>query len=155
MTSGQEPSPPPGWYPVDGGQQRYWDGEAWTDAVAPGAPIPAPTPGAVATRSSADETTMATLIHVTALFTGIFGPLIIWLLRRDQSEFVDHHGREAINFQITLYIAAFVSFILIFVLIGFAFLLLIFIAQFLFPILAAVSASRGQDYRYPLTLRLL
>ncbi|MDH3294158.1 MAG: DUF4870 domain-containing protein [Acidimicrobiia bacterium] len=162
MTSGHETPPPPGWYPVDGGQ-RYWDGEAWTDLVSP-LPPPEPAaggvvggaaPGAVVPRSTTDESTMATLIHISAIFTGIIGPVIIWALKRDQSDFVDRHGREAMNFQITLYIAAFISFILVFVLIGFLFLFAIFVAQILFPILAAVAASRGQDYRYPLTLRLL
>lgn len=98
---------------------------------------------------------MAVLIHVLAIFTGIFGPLIIWLIKRDESAFIDHHGREAMNFQITLYLAGFVSFILVIVLIGLVFLLAIFVLAIVMPIIAALAASRHEEYRYPLTLRLL
>ncbi len=154
MNPGPAEQAPAGWYPVDGGGQRYWDGQAWTDAVSPppGAPIPAGSPVPVGTT---DENTMALLIHVTAIFTGIIGPIIIWAIKKDESEFIDYHGKEAINFQITLYIAAFVSFLLVFVLIGIPLLLLIFLAQFVLPIMAAIGASRGERFRYPLTLRLL
>lgn len=183
--TGGDPSAPAGWYPVDGGQQRYWDGSRWTEHIAPlagptGAPAPAagvddfagsdpfrsdPMPGGavpftapnhpVATAITDDDRTMAVLIHVLAIFTGFLGPLIVWLIKRDQSVFVDHHGKEALNLQITLFLAWIVTFLAVFVLIGLLFIPFLLIIGLLFPILAAVAANRGEFYRFPAVIRFL
>jgi uncharacterized Tic20 family protein len=142
--------PPPGWYDDGTGSQRYWTGRSWANPVLPGS-----SSTATARMSSSDETTIAMLIHVLSLVTGVFGPLVIWLLKRDQSDFVDAHGREAINFQVTLYIAAIVSFLLMFVLIGFLLLAALFVLQFLMPLFAALMAAGHRPFRYPFTIRLL
>ena len=93
----------------------------------PAPPAPGPQPGPPGTGPygapgvgplSQDEKTMAMLIHLSGIFTGFVGPLIIWLIKKDESPFVDRHGKTALNFFITLAIAAFVSVILIIVLIG-------------------------------------
>ncbi len=56
-----------------------------------------------------DERTMAMLIHLLAILTGIIGTLILWLVKKDTSHFIDHHGKEAVNFQITLFIVSMVA----------------------------------------------
>lgn len=66
-----------------------------------------------------DEKGMATLVQVLAIFTGFLGPLIIWFMAKPEQPFVKHHAAEALNFQITVTIAAFVSGLLMLVLIGF------------------------------------
>lgn len=104
---------------------------------------------------SSDDTTMAVLIHVLLIFTGFVGPLIIWLIKKDQSPFVDRHGRTALNFAITLTIASVVSAILILVLIGLVFLLILMVVGFVLPIMAAVKAGRGEEYTYPFTIKFL
>lgn len=146
MSASQDPNAPPGWYPVDAMNQRYWDGRAWTEHIAP---LDA------GTEPSNDERTIAVLIHVLSLFSSFLAPLIIWLVKRDQSPFIDHHGKEALNFQITMFIAWSTALVLVFVLIGLLLLPILFVIQIVVPIVAAVGANKGMWYRYPLTLRLL
>lgn len=102
-----------------------------------------------------DEQMWAVLSHVGALLVGFLAPLIIWLIYRDRSPYVRHHSAEALNFWITCLIGYVVSFVLIFVVIGILTFAAIGIAHLVFGILAAVAASRGEWYRYPLTLRLI
>lgn len=149
---------PPGWYPSDDGQQRYWDGTAWTEHVAPAAPAasPAAQPGsAMAVASTSDETSMAALAHGLAIFAAFLGPLIILLVKGDSSRFVKHHAIEALNFSISVTIAAFVSAVLIIVLVGLILLPVVAIGALVLHVMAAVAASRGEWYRYPLSIRLI
>ena len=96
---------------------------------------------------------MALLVHVSAIFTGFVGPLIIWLIKKDESPFVDRHGKTALNFQFTLMIAMFVSIILIFVLIGILTTLALIVVAFVFPIMGAIAANKGEEYTYPLAIK--
>ena len=86
-------------------------------------------------------------------FGGAVGAAIFWLLRRDASEVVDRHGREALNFQLTMLIFALLIIPLCFIFIGLLLLPVLLIVGILFPILGASAASRGEDYRYPMTIR--
>lgn len=115
----------------------------------------------VSTNPSKDECNMGMLAHLIALvgilipFGSILGPLVIWLVKRDQSTFVDAHGKEAINFNITVAIAGFVSALLMAVLIGFVMILVVLVFWLVCLIKASMAASRGEMYSYPFTLRLL
>lgn len=104
---------------------------------------------------SNDERLFAALIYVTSIFTTILGPLIIWLIKKDQSPFVDFHGREYFNFIISYAIYGLVASVLTFVLIGFVLLPIIGIAAFVFTIVAAIKAYEGSEYRIPLIIRIL
>lgn len=83
------------------------------------------------------------------------GPLIIWLVRRDESPFVEAHAREALNFQISLIIYGIVSLILIIVLIGILLLIALALFALIFMIIAGIKAATGEQYRYPLTIRFI
>jgi uncharacterized Tic20 family protein len=85
----------------------------------------------------------------------IVGPLIIWLIKRDEMSFVSDQGREALNFNISMTIYMMVAGVLIFVLIGIPLMIVLGIAWLVLTILAAVKANEGVAYRYPLTLRLV
>ena len=85
----------------------------------------------------------------------LLGPLVLWLLKRDVDPFVDEQGKEAVNFQLTMLLAAFVSFVLVLVLIGFVLLLIVAIMMIVFPIIAAIKVSNGEHYRYPLAIRFI
>jgi uncharacterized Tic20 family protein len=88
-------------------------------------------------------------------FGNILGPLVIWLVKKDDSAFVDDQGKEALNFNITISIAGFVAFLLTFVVIGAFLLPIIGIFWLVMTIVAAVKANGGEYYRYPLTIRLI
>jgi len=84
----------------------------------------------------------------------ILGPLIIWLIKKDASPYLDAQGRELLNFQISYLIYALVSFVLCFILIGFPLLVVIGIAMLVLTIIGIVSAAEGKVYRFPLTIRM-
>ena len=113
------------------------------------------------TEASKDEKNLALLCHLLT-FTGyiipfgnILGPLIIFLIKKDQSPFIRQHAVEALNFQISLTIYAIISALLIFVLVGFLMIVAVAIVGVVFTIIAAISASEGKIYRYPLTIRMV
>ena len=111
---------------------------------------------------SKDEQNWAMICHLSALAGflvpcgNIFGPLLVWLLKRAEFPMVEVHGKEALNFQISVTIAVAICVPLIFVLIGIPLMFLIGIGALIMTVIAAVKVSNGNfDYRYPLSLRLL
>ena len=85
----------------------------------------------------------------------LVGPLIIWLAKRQDSPEIDAHGKESMNFQISMLIWNCIAAILILVLIGIPLLILLHILNIIFVIVASIQASEGKLYRYPLTIRLI
>lgn len=111
---------------------------------------------------SKEERTMAMLCHLLAFsglvipFVGhILGPLVIWLVKKDTMPAVDAHGKESINFQITLTIVitacALTSFLILPALIAIA----VAIAAMILIIMNAIKANEGQTVRYPFTIRFI
>lgn len=106
-----------------------------------------------------EEKTHAMLCHLLALsgivipFGNIIGPLIMWLMKKDHSYFVDMHGKESLNFQISNLIYTFISGLLMFIVIGFVTTPILFIFWLVMTIIASIRASEGNGYRYPLTIR--
>ncbi len=88
-------------------------------------------------------------------FGNIIAPLILWLIKRPESPLLDRTGKEVLNFQITYTIYAAVAGILCFVLIGFLILPVVFILWVVLMVVAAVRTGNGEEYKYPLTIRLL
>jgi len=113
--------------------------------------------------STPDDRTMGLLCHLLALLTGFLGPLILWLVKKDQSPFIDHHGREALNFQITKLIYFFgggmLTVVLMFVggigIVLFPLLFIMAILMIIAEIMAAIAANRGEWYRYPCCIRIV
>lgn len=109
-----------------------------------------------------DERTMGMLCHLLGILTGFVGPLILWLVKKDESAFIDHHGKEALNFQITYILVALgasaVIFVLCFLVIGFFLLPVLFVLPILViiaGIIACISANNGEWSRYPGCIRLI
>ncbi len=88
-------------------------------------------------------------------FGNIIGPLIIYLIKKDEYEFVNDQGKEVLNFQITWSIIFFVSIILIFIGIGLFMLIGFGIAWLILVIVATIKANEGVYYRYPMTIKFL
>jgi len=104
---------------------------------------------------SSDDKNIVVLTHLGGILFSFLPGLIVWLLKKDDSAYIGENAREALNFQITLMIAYFISGILAFILIGFALIWLLWLANIIFCIMAAVATSKGESYRYPLALRLI
>ena len=104
---------------------------------------------------SKDERNLAMLAHLLGIFSGFVGALMLWLVKREESGFAAQEAREALNFQITVAIALVATVMLKFVLIGFLLFPLVFLVNFVFCLLGALSAAKGKPYRYPLALRLV
>ena len=104
---------------------------------------------------TSDERTMAILSHVLCFVVGLLAPLIIYLVKKDESQYVAAHAKESLNFQITFWIFFVVFFILIVVYIGILLLWLEGIVATILIIVATVRASEGKLYRYPFSIRLI
>lgn len=76
-------------------------------------------------------------------------------MKKNDDPFIDEQGKEAVNFQLTMFLAALVSGILIFVIIGFFLLVVVAIIATVLPIIGAIKASEGEHFKYPFALRLV
>ena len=125
--------------------------------------LPTPPPvGGVAPAVFSNVRNWNILCHASALL-GVFlhfpghllGPLIVWLAKRDDSPEIDAHGKESLNFQISMLIYNGIAVVFCLVLVGFAFLAVLWVLNAVFVIVAAIQASDGKFYRYPMTIRFI
>ncbi len=105
--------------------------------------------------SPADEKLWATLIHVGGIFFYFVPSLIGYLVLKDKGPFIRAHTATALNFQITMAIAAVVGWILSLVLIGFLVIAAVGIVVIVFSIMAAIAANKGLAYQYPLSIKFI
>lgn len=146
FSSPQQPQPggygpPPGWGapPPPASPQGYG---AWPGGYPP------------ATGPTSDDTTWAVLAHLSYFVIGLIAPLVIYLVKKD-SPFARRQAAEAFNFHVTLVLASIVSAVLMLVIIGFVLIFVVLIGGAVLSVIAAVRSGRGEDYRYPLTIRFL
>ncbi|MET9247152.1 DUF4870 domain-containing protein [Nonomuraea sp. NPDC003709] len=119
---------------------------------APGEPY---VPGRFGPRPGTDDTTMAMLSHLLGLLVSWVGPLIIYLMKKDESPYVRDQAAEALNFQITMFIGYVISGILTIIFIGLLLLPVVWILSLIFHIQAAMATNKGEPYRYPFAVRLI
>ena len=109
------------------------------------------------------ERNLAVVSHLGGLIPFLFLPIIIpfliWLIKGDESAFVNEQAREALNFQISLFIYGVISVMLIFTIIGIPIAIIAFIifiiTNIICSIKGAVRTSKGLEYKYPMNLRLI
>ncbi|MEL6137425.1 MAG: DUF4870 domain-containing protein [Cyanobacteria bacterium J06628_6] len=110
---------------------------------------------------SRDERSLAMACHLLSLagyvmpMGNIIGPLLLWVSKRETSAFVDAHGKETVNSQISMTIWILASVVLSCFLIGIPLLFILPLIDLIYTILAAVDAQSGKRYRYPLTIRFI
>jgi uncharacterized protein len=114
------------------------------------------------TSSQPSARTWCVLCHASALLGfvvpwifHILGPLVVWLAKRGESAEIDAHGKESLNFQISMLIYNVIAGVLCLVVIGFFLLIVLHFLNLVLVIVASIQASEGKLYRYPLNLRLL
>ena len=124
---------------------------------ASGTPVLTPAP-----ISTSDLRTWCVLCHASALlglffhFLGhLIGPLCVWLIKRGDSAEIDEHGKESLNFQLSMLIYDVIAGVLCFVLIGIPILIALWVLNTVLVIVASIKAGEGKLYRYPLTIRLI
>ncbi len=126
-----------------------------------------------------DERAWGMLCHLAVFssavipFGHILGPLIVWMVKKEQYPLVEDQGRESLNFQISMTIYA-VIILIVFVasllgviagdyhdefpatlILAGAALLILALLNFVFIIIAAIRAYRGEKYRYPLSIHFV
>lgn len=108
-----------------------------------------------------DERLWAMGCHLSALIAligipGAVGPLVIWLIKREEYGLVNDQGRESLNFQLTMLLGGLLCIPLIFACgIGVALLVVLSILNLVFIIIATIKANEGVPYRYPLCIRFI
>jgi hypothetical protein len=106
--------------------------------------------------SNTSDRALVILSHLSALIgVGFVLPFIVWLVKRHDADTVAAHAAEALNFHLSFLFYAICLIPLCFVVIGVPLLIIMAIASVILAIIAAVKASNGEFYRYPLTIRLV
>ena len=98
---------------------------------------------------------LAALLGFIFPFGNLLGPLIVWQMKKDTDPFLDDQGKESLNFQITVALAALVCLLLSVVVIGLIVLPLVGLGALVLTIIGGIKANEGKIYRYPFALRLL
>lgn len=99
-----------------------------------------------------DEKTLAMLAHILTIVSSFIPPLVIYLIKKDESKFVTTHAKESLNFQITMALIAIILFITI---IGIPLLFVLGIVNLVLVIVATIRANDGKIYRYPFNWRII
>ncbi|MBM6628977.1 DUF4870 domain-containing protein [Mammaliicoccus vitulinus] len=107
------------------------------------------------TNTSDDDRLFGMLIYLTSFFGSFFAPLIIWLIKRDNSPFIDKIGKDYLNFFISYTIWIFVSGLLCIILIGFILIPILSVLLFVFTIIGAIKAYKGETYLPPLSIQFI
>ena len=107
-----------------------------------------------------DAKTWAMFAHISSIVAYFIclpfvGPLVVWLMKKNESAFVDDQGKESLNFQISASIYMLIAGLSMFVLIGFILLPIVALATLIMTIFGAIRANNGEQYRYPLTIRFV
>ena len=121
-------------------------------------PPPGPPPGMprrAPPMREEDEKLWAIGAHLGPILIGVFAPLIVWLVFKDRSAFLDRQGKEALNMRISYLIYVLVAGLSLLVVIGVVLLPLVGIAWLVLMIIASVKAANYEDYRYPAIFRLV
>jgi len=104
---------------------------------------------------TSDEKTLGMLAHILTIVASFIAPLVIYILKKDESSFVTAHAKESLNFQLTVIIAYFISWILVVILIGIPLLILVGLGSLVLVIIATIRVSEGKMYKYPFCIRFI
>lgn len=123
--------------------------------------LPPPVGGGVPEPKDKNDNTLGIVCHLLGLagfifpFGSVIGPLVLWLVKRAESPYLDSVGKEVLNFNISFAIYALIAFATVFIFIGFLLLPAVGITWIVLTIMGAVKASEGKFHAYPLTIRLI
>jgi len=98
---------------------------------------------------SPDDKTLAMLAYILGIFTGFLGPLVLWLVKKDQSKFVAFHSLQALLLHAVVTIGYIISSVLFIVFVGFLTMPVFGLLGLVFSIIAGLAANRGEWYDIP------
>ena len=104
---------------------------------------------------TADDRNLAVLAHIGTLFGWLIVPLVVWLVKKDESNFIAEHAKQSINFQLSMMIYITVSIMLVFLVVGIFTLIGLAFFSLCVTIVATVEAGKGKPYKYPLTIQFI
>ncbi len=104
---------------------------------------------------SKGERIWALLCHIVGFIFPVIITLVLWLSKKDSSDYINFHGKEALNFQITMAIYTIISIVLIYIMIGYLFLIVIGIFYVVAIIMATYKAAGGEEFYYPMSMRFI
>ena len=108
-----------------------------------------------------EQRTWAMFCHLSALagllfpFGAVIGPLIVWLVNKEEMPLVAEHGRKSLNFQLTMMIAYIVCFMLMFVVVGVILLPLVALFSLIMVVVSAIKANDGKEVKYPMAIEFI
>ena len=108
-----------------------------------------------------EQRTWAMFCHLSALagllfpFGSVIGPLIVWLVKKEEMPLVAEHGRKSLNFQLTMMIAYIVCFMLMFVVVGVILLPLVALFSLIMVVVSAIKANDGKEVKYPMAIEFI
>ena len=108
-----------------------------------------------------EQRTWAMFCHLSALagllfpFGSVIGPLIVWLVKKEEMPLVAEHGRKSLNFQLTMMIAYIVCFMLMFVVVGVIPLPLVALFSLIMVVVSAIKANDGKEVKYPMAIEFI
>jgi len=105
--------------------------------------------------SDSDQRMWAMFAHLGGILFGFIPALVIWLIHKERGYYIERQSKEALNFQITWNVALIISWATTVILIGFVLAPLVGIAGLIFMIMAGIAVNKGEDYRYPVNVRLI
>jgi uncharacterized protein len=144
------PVPPP----QDAPRPPYGTQPSWQQ---PGAPVPpayghAPQPYGVVPMPASEARMWSVFAHLGGTFLSFLVPLVIYVVFKDRDPFVRRHSSTALNFHLTLAIGYVIAAVLMLILIGFVLAALLWVSALVLTIMAAIAASEGRDYQYPMSI---
>lgn len=105
--------------------------------------------------SESDERNFTSLGNLLGLIGSFLPSLIVWLIYKDRSAFVDRNMKSALNFQLTMILGYVIGGVLTIVIIGSVIILAVWILTIIFSIMGFAKTRSGEDYSYPLTIKFL
>ena len=98
---------------------------------------------------------LAALLGLVGPLLNILGPFIVWLVKKNEYQFVDEQGKESMNFQITMTLLTLLAALLIVVKIGIILLFAVGVVNIVFVIIASIKTNNGESYNYPFKIRFI
>lgn len=134
---------------------RFAIGEPAPFLQSPAMETPSTPPALAIAGPTDDEKMIGMLAHLITFMSSFIGPLVIYLVKKDESAFIGDQAKEVLNFHLSVLIYFAIAFVSLFLVVGFFLLPALGVFVFVVTIVGAIRAYEGKAYRYPLCIRFI